>query len=134
MNFKTRIIATLLAVLMLFSTMVIVISADEEDEGTLLAKKYLQTNVYKTPEEKLASMELMLKNAKYELYVDSESGEVALHESGTNRTLFSNPYDVASSKGSSMFSTGSTNVGTKEQLLLSQVIVNYLDNGAPRSS
>ncbi len=134
MNFKTRIIATLLAVLMLVSAMVIVVgAADEEDFGTTLAKKYLQTNVYKTPEEKLASMELMLKNGKYELYVDSESGEVALHEPGTNNTLFSNPYDVASSKGSSMFTTGSTNVGTKEQLLLSQVIVNYLDNGAPKS-
>lgn len=133
MNFKTRIIATLLAVLMLVSSMVIVGAADDEDEGTLIAKNYLQTNVYKTPEEKLASMELMLKNSKYELYVDSVSGEVALHEPGTNRTLFSNPYDVASSKGSSMFTTGSTNVGTKEQLLLSQVIVNYLDNGAPKS-
>ncbi len=133
MNLKTRIIATLLAVLMLVSSMVILVGAEDEDEGTALAKKYLQTNVYKTPEEKLASMELMLKNGKYELYVDSESGEVALHEPGTNNTLFSNPYDVASSKGSSMFTTGSTNVGTKEQLLLSQVIVNYLDNGAPKS-
>ena len=102
MNFKIRIIATLLAVLTLFGVMPIAVAAADDDAATAVARKYLQTNVFKTPEEKLASMELMLKNEKYELYVDSQSGEVALHEPGTNNTLFSNPYDVASSKGSSL--------------------------------
>ena len=134
MNIKIRIIATLLAVLTVLGSMVIAVgAADVDDEGKAIAKKYLDSgSVFRTPQEKLDSMKLMLKNSKYELYVDEVSGEIALHEPGTKNTLFSNPYDVASSKGSSLFSTGSNNVGTKEQLLLSQVIVNYLDNGSPK--
>ena len=129
-----RILATLLAVLTILGSMVIAVSAaDVDDEGKAIAKKYLDAgSEYRTPQEKLDSMKLMLKNSKYELYVDEVSGEIALHEPATDNTLFSNPYDVAKSKGSSLFSSGSNNVGTKEQLLLSQVIVNYLDNGAPK--
>ena len=137
MKFKTRIFTTLLAVLMTFGSFALVVGAAEAstekvDLATQLATYYLKTNKFKTPQEKLDSMELMLKNGKYELYVDSASGEVALHEMDTDNTLFSNPYDVASSKGSDMFS-GSGSAGTKEQLLMSQVIVNYLDNGTSKS-
>jgi len=136
MNLKTRIITTLLAVLMIlsaFTCLTVSVGAAEVDTSSpdKIAEYYLKTNVYKTPEEKLASMELMLKNDKYEFYVDSVSGEVALYEPGTDNFLFSNPYDVASSKGSDMF-TSSGNAGTKEQLLMSQVIINYLDNGTSK--
>ena len=133
MKLKTRIITTLLAVLMIFGTLMITVGAAESDLTTpeAIAEYYLKKNVFKTPAEKLATMTLMLKNDRYEFYVDSISGEVALYEPGTNNYLFSNPYDVASSKGSSMF-TGSGSAGTKEQLLMSQIIVNYIDNGTTK--
>ena len=76
-------------------------------------------------------MTAMLKNNKYELYVDPISGEVALYEPATGNYLFSNPYDVASSKGADMFSSGSAS--TKEQLLMSQVIIQFNDNGSQKT-
>ena len=131
---KKRILSTLLAVLFVLGSVSIfsnfvVIAADTD--GQTIADYYLKDNVFNNPQEKLATMELMLENYGYQLYVDSQSGEVALVETATGNYLFSNPYDVASSKGSSSISTGGT-TGTKEQLLLSQIIVQYVDNGTTK--
>ncbi len=126
MNLKTRIFTTLLAVLMTFSTFALVVGAAEEEKkdlATTLVDYYVKDTKFATPEAKLKDMELMRSNDKYDLYVEAETGEVALHERGTTNILFSNPYDVASSKGS---------VGTKEQLLMSQVIISFLDNGVEK--
>ena len=76
MNLKTRIFATLLAVLMTFSTFALVVgaAADESvDLATKLVDYYVKNNKFKTPEAKLKDMELMLKNDKYDLYVDRKS-------------------------------------------------------------
>jgi hypothetical protein len=126
MNLKTRIFTTLLAVLMTFSTFALVVGAAEEEKkdlATTLVDYYVKNTKFATPEAKLKDMELMRSHDKYDLYVEAETGEVALHERGTTNILFSNPYDVASSKGS---------VGTKEQLLMSQVIISFLDNGVEK--
>lgn len=150
MKIQSRILSTLLAVVMMFGSVAFVgtlsASAAGEKSREEIAKLYLQTNLFKTPEEKLASMTLMLEGYGYQLYVDQQedgvtSGEIALVEtstlnSGHVNVLFSNPYDVAYSKGSAMFKPngGSTagSVGTKEQLLMSQIIVQYQDNGTTK--
>ena len=105
--------------------------SEEEDEGASAAEKleakvesYKKT-VYKTPEEKIASMGApKLVKGDYELYVDEFSGEIALRNTVTNEMLFSNPYDIGASKANE------TNGQTKEELL-SQIIVNFTSNGNP---
>lgn len=150
MKIQSRILSTLLAVVMMLGSVAFVgtlsASAAGEKSDEDIAKIYLKTNVFKTPEEKLASMTLMLEGYGYQLYVDQQedgvtSGEIALVEtatlnSGHVNVLFSNPYDVAYSKGSAMFKPtgGDTagSAGTKEQLLMSQIIVQYQDNGTTK--
>lgn len=131
---KKRLLSTLLAVLFVLGSVSIlnnVVVFAAETDGQTIANYYLKDNVFNNPQEKLATMELMLENYGYQFYVDSQSGEVALVETATGNCLFSNPYDVASSKGSSSVTTNGT-TGTKEQLLLSQIIVQYVDNGTTK--
>ena len=158
MKIQSRILSTFLAVVLMLGSVAFVgtlaVSAAGEASEKDISRKYLQTDVYKTPEEKLADMTLMLENDRYRLYVDQRdvdaydnsgkktgktstatSGEIALVETATLGTdhvnvLFSNPYDVASSKGSAMFKpdgTTSQSVGTKENELLSQIIIAYTE-------
>lgn len=91
------------------------------DSGVAI-EDYL-TTVYNNPEEKLATMQRMLSRDGYELWVDAKSGEVAVKEVATGSILFSNPYDVASSKGSD---------ATKKEIL-SQIVVQYNDNKTSKS-
>ncbi len=133
MKLYNRILSTLLAVILMFGALsclaVIGVGAEEakEEDDTnyddKVSNQYLNT-VYKTPEEKLATMTLVshIKNEKTKLYIDPVSGEVATQDVATGKILFSNPYDVASSKGSA---------STKKQIL-SQIVVNYIDNGTPK--
>ena len=128
MKFYNRILSTLLAVLMLMSSLVIgVAAADAANTATdmnsdeVIESTYVKT-AYKTPEEKLATMTLMLTRDNYELYVDAVSGEVATKDKTTGNVLFSNPYDVVSSQGSD---------STKKQIL-SQLVVQYIDNGTTK--
>ena len=100
-------------------------TGDEKDpEKELEAKvESYKTTVYKTPEEKLATMgEPRLTKGDYELYVDEFSGEIALRNAVTKEILFSNPYDIGASKANE--SEGQT----KEELL-SQIIINFTSNG-----
>ena len=92
-------------------------TAEEEATTADKAAQYKQT-IYATPEEKLATMELKRTNGDYELYVDSYSGEIALRNKVTGEILFSNPYDLGSSKADE------SDNSTKEELL-SQIIVKY---------
>jgi len=121
MKIFNRILSTFLAVLMLLSAFTVFtsvgVSAAEAVEETDF-NTYTKTTVYKTPEEKLASMELMFSRSGYELYVDKISGEVATKDTRTGDILFSNPYDIAGTK------KGSQDV--KKQLM-SQIIVQYED-------
>lgn len=159
MKIQSRILSTFLAVVLMLGSIAAVGTLSVGAAGELtesdISKIYMQTDVYKTPEEKLASMTLMLEGYGYQLYVDYQhpgktsdnksstatSGEIALVETATLGTdhvnvLFSNPYDVASSKGSAMFKPGGSSTagseGTKEQLLMSQIIIQYQDNGTTK--
>ena len=133
MNITKRILSTLLAIAMMLSTLtalltVQVFAAEEKNETSKEEKveitpvKDYVTKVYNNPEEKLNTMELMRTTGNYQLWVDKRSGEVAWVETDEegNRTeniLFTNPYDVAASKGSK---------NTKQELL-SQIIVSFTD-------
>ncbi len=82
-----------------------------------------KTTVYATPEDKIATMgKPKLEKGDYQLYVDEFSGEIALKNTVTKEILFSNPYDIGTSKANE--SEGQT----KEELL-SQIIVNFTSNG-----
>ena len=131
MNITKRIISTFLAIAMvlgsltaLFTVQVSAASSDKttETEEKILIEDYV-TQVYNNPEEKLASMELMRTVGNYQLWADRLSGEVAWVETDANgnpteNILFTNPYDVATSKGSK----------TTKQELLSQIIVSFTDS------
>ncbi len=130
MNITKRILSTLLAIVMVLSTFTVVFtvqvsaatSSDQETEETVTAIEDYVTKVYNNPMEKLQSMELMRTVENYQLWVDRRSGEVAWVETDaagnpTENILFTNPYDVAASKGSK----------TTKQELLSQIIVAFTD-------
>ena len=89
---------------------------DKNKTAEELAAEYL-TNVYATPEEKLAKMKLSFEYGDYQLYVDNFSGEVACKNTKTNEVIFTNPYDVGTSTGAAE---------TKYDLL-SQLMVEFSD-------
>ena len=130
MNITKRILSTLLAVVMMLGACsalftIQIFAAEDTTTEAEVQKVDIEdyvTKVYKNPQEKLATMELMRTDGNYQLWVDRSSGEVAWVETDamgkpTENILFTNPYDVASSKGSK---------STKQQLL-SQIIVSYAD-------
>ncbi len=128
MNITKRILSTLLAVAMvlgafatLFTVQVSAAGATTEETEVTPIEDYV-SKVYNNPEEKLATMALMRTAGNYQLWVDKLSGEVAWVETDaegnpTENIMFTNPYDVASSKGSK---------NTKQELL-SQIIVSFTD-------
>jgi len=96
---------------------------EETTEGTdeeivIEKKKDYVTEIYATPEEKLATMRLAVEKQGYQIYVDDYSGEVACVNLTTGDKLFTNPYDVGASTG---------NETTKHEIL-SQIIVKFTDN------
>ena len=91
-------------------------------EVALTGDEDYTTLAYDTEAEKLATMDLMLSMHGYELYVQPYTAEVAVKHVATGQLMFSNPYDVAKSKGTS---------STKEKLL-SQIVVSYTDNGVAK--
>ena len=125
---KFRIISALLALLMLVGSfsMIEVSAAKDDEEKTYIGKDGVEkeiinyvTQKFATPEEKLATMDVFIENLHgYKVYVDYYSGEVAWTNLATGDTMFTNPYNVASSKGSE---------STKKQLM-SQIIIKYTDN------
>ena len=80
------------------------------------------TLVYDTEEEKLATMDRMLSMYGYELYVQPYTAEVCVKHVATGQLMFSNPYDVAKSRGTT---------STKAKLL-SQIVISYTDNGVAK--
>ena len=125
-----RLMSALLTAIMLLSGLtglsMINVSAAEEEldaeqiEDTL--SKYL-TTVYETPEAKLNTMLLYLEKDGYQLWGDELSGEIAVVDLASGQIMFSNPYDIGTT-------TGSTD--TKIQLM-SQIAVRYVDNGAQKT-
>ena len=136
MKLHNRILSTLLAVIMMLGalsslTVIGVGAAEASGSGSssgVNADKQIEntyvTTVYKTPEEKLATMTPVehIKNEQSRLYIDAVSGEIAVENLLTGEIMFSNPYDIASSTGSA---------ATKKQIL-SQIVVQYVDNGTTK--
>lgn len=109
-------VATLLSSLT-FTAFVFAAEADEEETFPDYT-----TTVYATEEDKLATMEKKLDMNGYELYIQPQTAEVAVRDKKSGQLLFTNPYDVASSKGTE---------ATKNKLL-SQILVSYMDNGTAK--
>ncbi len=119
---KFRLLSAFLTVVMVIGMLPVVTSAAivpgiDEETGTPTIDYVKQ--VFAKPENKLETMTKYLDKGDMSLYVEPVSGEIAYVNNKTNQILFSNPYDVAS--------TTSTN--QTKQKLLSQIIINYTDNG-----
>ena len=131
MNFK-KIMSLFLAVLMLCGTLtglsVIPASAEDaagtttgaEEETTLV--DYLFTELYASPEEKLATMKLMTTKGNYAIYALETTGEVAVKDLTTGQILFTNPYDVGSAVASD----------SVKNEIMSQIVVKFDENGRER--
>lgn len=89
---------------------------------TVLSEDYA-TKQYSTQDEKLATMEVVHSNYGYDLYYHKETGEVAVKNTVTGQVLSTNPYDVAHAD----------NKATEKERLLSQLLVNYVDNDEEKS-
>ncbi len=132
-------LSTLLAVLMLlgsFSVIFTVFAAaadakaaepnqDAEAEKTPESIDYTK-EVFQSPEDALQYMVPLLNspNENLTMYFNEFTGAFAVKNNKTGQITFSNPYDVASSKGSEK---------TKNDLL-SQIIVKYSDNSNGQSA
>ncbi len=130
-----KLISMLLTVIMLLGAMsalftVEMLAADTEtaeqetteettDTDQVEAKEEIDyiTEIFATPDDKLATMRLALEKDGYQLYVDDYTGEVACVNIKTGERLFTNPYDVGASTG---------NETTKYEIL-SQIIVKFTD-------
>ncbi len=152
-----KILSALLAVLMAASVFTAILtprmrveaaktdeaSSETEDEPEDKSIDILKV-VYKTPEDKLKDMKLRTENDNYELYVRATYGEVAIRDKRTGQILFSNPYDIASTKGSAdtkaelmsqivlQFTTGSKTTvynSYTEAAKREQIIVKNIKNG-----
>ncbi len=99
---------------------------DYDEEGKLIINEGTGEPIYvvdengdkivvDTAEERLEYMDLRLEKDGYRLYIDAYSGEVAVENVESGEVLFSNPYDVATTKSAD---------SVKEQLL-SQIVVKY---------
>ena len=80
-------------------------------------------NTFKNPQEKLATMKLMLEKDGYQLYVHDSTGEVATVKMSTGEILFSNPYNLSDS-------TAKTTIKAQ---ILSQIFVRYTDNDTEKT-
>ena len=125
-----KILSTLLAVLMMIGVFAALLTpatlaeaasdtASENEESEEYEREDMSIDilkvVYKKPEDKLADMQKRIENEYYELYVRAAYGEIAVRDKRTGQILFSNPYDIASTKGSS---------DTKAELM-SQIILEF---------
>lgn len=121
-----KLISVLLALLtlsaMLVSLTAVAYASDEEEETLEEAFPDYTTLLYMNEEAKLNTMEKKLDMHGYELYIEPKTAEVAVVDKASGQVLFTNPYDVASSKGTE---------ATKNKLL-SQILINYTDNGTAK--
>jgi len=118
---KSRILSAFLALVMLlgiFTTGVNAAWADKVDEDENPIIDYM-TQVYGNPDKKLAEMIMVKEEGGYQFWFEEFTGEVAVVDTASGQTFFTNPIDVAA--------TASTSEAVKQKLL-SQVIINYLDN------
>ena len=134
MKLFVKSMSTLLAVLMMLGAIttlsVFSVSAadDKKEEGEVIEKTAetinYTTEVFKNPEEAIQWMVPYLENDNFIMYFNEYTGAFAVKNKVTGQTQFSNPFDVASSKGS---------VKTKNEIL-SQIFVKYSDNTTNNTS
>ena len=118
---KSRILSAFLALVMLlgiFTTGVNAAWSDKVDEDENPIIDYM-TQVYGNPDKKLAEMIMVKEEGGYQFWFEEFTGEVAVVDTASGQTFFTNPIDVAAN--------ASTSEAVKQKLL-SQVIINYLDN------
>ena len=138
MKFYKRILSTLLAVIMLlgaFAGLSINVGAAAKEEVVSTEDKIKNTYLgqsYNTPEEKLASMTMMLERDGYQLWIDPISGEVATKELASGKIMFSNPYDVAGSDMDIQNETKKNGSQSTQMQILSQLVIQYVDNGTTK--
>ncbi len=117
-----RITSLLLTVLLVLGsinfTAIGVFAADINKDAKAKYQSYF-TAEYNSAEDRIAAMELYAVVDGMEIYCDSFSGEVAVKEIASGQVLLTNPYSVGSSKASQ----------DQKTELLSQIIVEYSDNG-----
>lgn len=121
MNMK-RLLSAFLTLVMLLGSMVVSVDAayaDKVNEDGDPLINYLQ-QAYATPEEKLADMILAKEQYGYQLWYEEFTGEIAVVDTATGQTYFSNPYDIASG-----YQTISDPI---KQELLSQLMITFLEN------
>lgn len=124
-RFKS-LVAIALSLFMLLSivaTLPVFGEESEIEEDILDEVPYLKT-VYGSVDAKIAVMTEGLTNGKMQIYYDAASGEVAVKNLETNEVLFTNPYNVSSSK------TASNSPSSPETMreLLSQIVITYTEN------
>ena len=127
-----RFLSLIFALLLLAGMVLCMIPAayaeETEEETTASAPEVAEefpdytTLPFVSEEKKLETMEKKLDMHGYELYIEPKTAEIAVVDKTTGQILFSNPYDVAGSKGTP---------STKEKLL-SQIVVNFTDNGTAK--
>lgn len=117
-----RIVSAFLTLAMLLGSLVVSADAawaDKVDENGNPIINYL-SEVYASPDEKLADMVLCKEAYGYQLYYEEFTGEIAVVNTKTGEVIFSNPYDIAS---------GYQSISDPiKQELLSQLIITYLEN------
>ncbi len=113
---KNRILAALLAVLMIIPMMIGIVSADVNH----------LVDTFENEEAKLATMKLIAAspNGNIELYCDEKSGEIAVKNKENGQIFLSNPYDI-------------TSYGMSDDIkgqYLSQVFLNFVTIGSAGES
>ncbi len=125
-----RIISGLLTLVMLLSSLVIGVEAAWEDKVDANGDPIINylTQVYETPEQKLADMIMVKEAYGYQLWFEEFTGEIAVVDTTTGQIVFSNPWDLALSSDKYQ----NISVGVRQQLL-SQLIITFLDNGTTKT-
>ncbi len=95
---------------------------EETKTVTALSEDY-STKKYNSNEEKLATMTLVYSAYGYDLYYHNETGEVQVVKQSNGQYISTNPFDIADSD----------NKATEREKLLSQIIINYNDNGEDKT-
>ena len=119
------IFALLLIATAVFSMTSLAFAAEEaEGDGEAMPAEFPDYTAipYAYQEQKLATMTLMLESNGYQLYIQEDTAEVAVVHMATGQILFTNPYSVATSRGTE---------DTKNKLL-SQIIIKYTENGVSK--
>ncbi len=121
-----RITSLLLTVLMVFGSLQLAllpasaaVPASEKVDGDF----NYYTEVFYSAEDRLSKMEHFVTVGDMEIYADDYSGEVGIKNTVTGQILLTNPYSVGSTKAAESI----------KNELLSQLIVNYTDNGTAKT-